>query len=148
MTVEIQQISQEAHIPIQQQFELWAQLLLNKTNEAVLIRIVDKAESQQLNHQYRHKNAPTNVLSFPDTLPFEINPFIGDLIICAPIITEQAIAQNKPIEAHWAHMVIHGMLHLHGYDHINAEDATIMEQIEINLLKQLGIPNPYATYYL
>ncbi len=148
MTVEIQQISQEAHIPIQQQFELWAQLLLNKANEAVLIRIVDKAESQQLNHQYRHKNAPTNVLSFPDTLPFEINPFIGDLIICAPIITEQAIAQNKPIEAHWAHMVIHGMLHLHGYDHINAEDATIMEQIEINLLKQLGIPNPYATYYL
>ena len=146
MTVELQKISQAPDMPTLQNFELWVQVALEDPHHAVLIRLVDEIESQQLNAQYRGKNNSTNVLSFPDHLPFEINPFIGDLVICAPLVSIEAKAQNKPISAHWAHLVIHGTLHLRGFDHIQAADAKIMENLEIQLLKKFNIPNPYENH--
>ena len=110
----------------------------------VTIRLVDIAESQTLNHQYRNKNKPTNVLSFPFEVPDEIElNLLGDLVICADIVENEAKEQNKTINDHWAHMVIHGCLHLLGFDHISDSEAEIMESIEINSLAKLGITNPY-----
>ena len=112
----------------------------------VCIRVVDSDESRQLNHSYRDKDKPTNVLSFPFTVPDNIpidSTLLGDLIICAPLVAEEAMQQGKESIAHWAHLVIHGILHLLGYDHIEDNDAKIMETIEIELLEQLGYPNPY-----
>ena len=101
-------------------------------------------ESQQLNHQYRQKDKPTNVLSFPFEVPegIDIN-LLGDLIICADVVIKEAQEQNKKCDDHWAHLVIHGCLHLLGYDHIKENEATEMESIEIKLLSTLGIDNPY-----
>lgn len=110
------------------------------------IRLVNSTEIQQLNFNYRNKNKATNVLSFPSELPKNIAlaiPLIGDIIICCEIIEEEAIEQHKTNEAHFAHLVIHGVLHLLGYDHVSASDAAIMEPIEIQLLNTLGIANPY-----
>jgi probable rRNA maturation factor len=109
------------------------------------IRIVDKREMIELNSTYRHKHKPTNVLSFPFDMPEECDELrmLGDIVICAEVIQEEAQAQQKTLEAHWAHMVIHGTLHLLGFDHERNEDAEIMEAEEINLLRQLGFANPY-----
>lgn len=115
----------------------------DKTRE-ISIRIVDREESRTLNGQYRGKPTPTNILSFPADFPPGVDaPLLGDLAICAPVIEQEAEQQQKPPEAHWAHMVIHGTLHLLGYDHIEAGDAHKMEALEIALLDQLGYPNPY-----
>ncbi|MBL0709431.1 MAG: rRNA maturation RNase YbeY [Colwellia sp.] len=110
------------------------------------IRLVNIDESQQLNHQYRHKNKPTNVLSFPFEVPdgIELN-LLGDLIICASVVEQEAKEQNKTLFDHWAHMVIHGCLHLLGYDHINDDDAQDMENLEISILAGLAIKNPYES---
>jgi len=142
MPVEIQHQVTAPEIPIDQTLQDWAQILL-KDQQQVLIRIVDKQESQQLNFQYRQQDKATNVLSFPDDLPIEINPFIGDLVICAEIVKEQAENQSKSIAAHWAHMIIHGILHLQGFDHQNNHEAKIMEAQEIKTLKKLNFANPY-----
>lgn len=113
-------------------------------NEDMTIRVVDSNESQQLNHQYRGKDKPTNVLSFPSDLPEEIGiNLLGDLVICAPVVAEEAKQQSKPLLAHWAHMVIHGTLHLQGYDHIEDDQAEAMEALEIKLLQGLNFANPY-----
>ncbi len=114
-------------------------------NEAeVTIRIVDEAESQQLNFDYREKDKPTNVLSFPFQAPPGIElPLLGDLIICAQVVAREAEEQNKALEAHWAHMVVHGCLHLLGFDHINEADAEEMEAEEVQILHDLGYANPY-----
>ncbi|MBV1881588.1 MAG: rRNA maturation RNase YbeY [Pseudomonadales bacterium] len=108
------------------------------------IRLVDREESAQLNETYRHKTGPTNVLSFPfeatDNIPI---PLLGDIVICAAIVEEEAREQNKLINHHWAHMVIHGTLHLLGYDHIQSSDAVIMENLEITIMAHLGLRNPY-----
>lgn len=110
----------------------------------VTIRIVDEAESQQLNFDYREKDKPTNVLSFPFQAPPGIElPLLGDLVICAQVVAREAEEQNKPLEAHWAHMVIHGSLHLLGFDHINDADAEEMEAEEVQILQDLGYANPY-----
>ena len=114
-----------------------------KTAEAYLL-IVDEGESKLLNQRWRNKNQPTNILSFPAEIPKEVNsPVIGDLVACAPIIELEAKKQGKSLEAHWAHMIIHGGLHLLGYDHILDKDATEMEGLEINALSELGYGNPY-----
>lgn len=127
-------------------FQLWVDAALASYNKdfELTIRIVDTQESQSLNHQYRHKNAPTNVLSFPFDVPdgVELN-LLGDLVICADVVLKEAQQQNKLIESHWAHMVIHGCLHLLGFDHIDDGEAEEMEALEINIMKKLGYPNPY-----
>lgn len=113
----------------------------------VTVRIVTAAESRQLNKQYRGKDAPTNVLSFPFEAPPGIDlesSFIGDLALCADVIHREAREQEKPVTNHWAHMTIHGTLHLLGYDHQNNDDAETMEALETALLAEHQIPDPYA----
>lgn len=114
------------------------------TTTELTIRIVDLDEMTELNTTYRHKSGPTNVLSFPfesDEMDEEI--LIGDIVICAPIVNQEADAQKKTADAHWAHMVVHGTLHLLGHDHEIEAEALVMEQKEIAILKSLGFKNPY-----
>ena len=138
-------------LPAIDDFQRWADVALRGDGNAeVVIRIVDEAESRELNHHYRGQDKPTNVLSFPMELPEELaavvdENMLGDLIICAPVVAHEALEQHKVLQHHWAHMVIHGMLHLQGYDHIEADEAEEMESLEIKLLQQLGIDNPYGT---
>lgn len=113
-------------------------------NSEVLIRIVAPAEIQALNQQYRHKNTPTNVLAFPFAAPATIvSPLLGDIVICHEVLATEAFAQHKPLKDHYTHILIHGFLHLLGYDHIEETDATQMEQLEIIILHELNIANPY-----
>lgn len=149
--LDVQYIDDQAEEPpSRSQLLNWANLaLVDKESAQVTIRIVDETESQTLNKTYRDKDKSTNVLSFPMELPEELSqnldiPMQGDLVICAPVVEREAKEQNKSSESHWAHMVIHGMLHLQGYDHITDEEAEAMESLEINLLQQLGIDNPYG----
>lgn len=117
----------------------------------LVVRVVDANESQSLNAQYRQKDKPTNVLSFPFENPpglvdlGEALPYLGDLVICAEIVDREAKEQGKPVEAHWAHMIVHGCLHLQGFDHINDEDAEEMERLETEILKGLGFESPYES---
>ncbi|OHU85739.1 MULTISPECIES: rRNA maturation RNase YbeY [Pseudoalteromonas] len=148
MSVELDlQIACEfADLPSQQQFELWADKALSPYLEhaELTIRIADEKESQELNHQYRGKNKPTNVLSFPFEAPAGIElPLVGDLIICPQVVKAESIEQEKSFHEHFAHMVIHGCLHLLGFDHINEKDAEEMESLEKEFLAQLGISDPY-----
>jgi probable rRNA maturation factor len=112
---------------------------LNNSETEVTLRIVDEAESQALNFQYRKKNKPTNVLAFP----YETSEYLGDLVVCAPIVEAEASEQGKKLIAHWAHLLIHGILHLQDYDHVEEQERRKMEAMEIKLLKQLGYENPY-----
>lgn len=143
--IELQIASKNKNLPSLKQLQKWVALTLKKTrrkNKTLLIRIVAKKESQKLNSTFRHKNKPTNVLSFPFADATKTN-FLGDLVICAPIVALEAKEQQKPLQAHWAHMVIHGVLHLLGYDHIKRAEAERMEGLEIRLLAELGYDNPY-----
>ncbi len=119
---------------------------MSNNNFELTIRLVNNEESQQLNLQYREKDKPTNVLSFPFEVPegIELN-LLGDLVICAQVVAQEADAQNKALFDHWAHMVIHGCLHLMGYDHINDKDALEMEALEVEILAKLAINDPYET---
>lgn len=148
LILDLQFACEKDGLPSEQDFKNWSKIALPNTDEEyeITIRLVDETESQALNHQYRGKNKPTNVLSFPFEAPEGVQlPLLGDLVICRQIVEQEALAQNKTIIQHWAHMCIHGILHLRGYDHINEEDAEEMEGIEIALLSQLSIPNPYLT---
>ncbi|MDA8389940.1 MAG: rRNA maturation RNase YbeY [Gammaproteobacteria bacterium] len=107
------------------------------------MRIVGAHEGAGLNRQYRHKNHPTNVLSFPYDTYGGRTRFLGDLAICGPVVDSEAQAAGIPAEAHWAHMVIHGIMHLRGYDHVDDEGAAVMERLESQVLKSLGFPDPY-----
>lgn len=108
------------------------------------IRFVDEKESAELNQQYRHTTGPTNILSFPFEAPAGIEiELLGDLVICADVVKKQALEQQKEETAHWAHMVVHGVLHLLGYDHLTDAEADVMETKEIKILSQLGYPDPY-----
>ena len=133
--------------PSTSDFQHWAELaLVDDRTAQVSIRIVNEDESQSLNRNYRGKDRPTNVLSFPMDVPEELNiPMLGDLVICAPVVEREAREQHKSPTEHWAHMVIHGMLHLQGYDHVSDEQALEMESLEIKLLHQLGFANPYES---
>ena len=146
VSVDIQIASRSQHIPGNTALEHWAAIAVgtHKSNAEISLRIVDKEESQALNNQYRGKDKPTNVLSFPAEFPAEVDiPFLGDLVICAPIVEQEAQTQQKSIDVHWAHMVIHGTLHLLGYDHIEDSEAEQMEALEIQLLASMEYPNPY-----
>lgn len=143
--IDLQNDESLTDLPDQQDFEAWvdAALMQNFDNLEQTIRVVGKAESGALNLQYRGNDAPTNVLSFTadnDYLDYEC---LGDLVICAPIVEQEAYQQNKSLRAHWAHMVVHGMLHLQGYDHQNTTEADKMEAQEAKILSTLGYSNPY-----
>ncbi|BBN82402.1 endoribonuclease YbeY [Pseudoalteromonas sp. A25] len=144
--VDLQIACEFEDLPSQAQFELWASKALQPYLEhsELTIRIADEHESQELNHQYRGKNKPTNVLSFPFEAPPGIElPLVGDLIICPQVVKQEAIEQEKSFHEHFAHMVIHGCLHLLGFDHINEQDAMEMESLEKEFLATLGISDPY-----
>jgi probable rRNA maturation factor len=142
------QIATEAvdKLPSEADFRLWVEKALPTIGEEfeVTIRIVDEEESHALNHEYRGKDKPTNVLSFPFEAPPGLElPLLGDLVICTQIVEQEAVEQKKPLLHHWAHMTIHGILHLRGYDHINDDEADEMESIETQLLASLSISDPY-----
>ena len=149
VTVDIQNVIQELDVPASKDIQDWVIVALNQAGYAeetaeLTIRIVDREESCHLNSEYRGKNKPTNVLSFP----FEAPPgvpcdLLGDLIISHHVVKQEATEQNKPLSAHWAHMVVHGTLHLLGFDHLESEQAEEMEAIEIKSLSQFNISNPY-----
>ena len=117
---------------------------ISENLEEITIKIVDKTESQQLNETFRHKKGPTNILSFSyDQIPGFEQTSLGDLAICAEIVENEANSLNIDISDHWAHLTIHGTLHLLGYDHIEEDDAKIMEALEVSILKHFNIANPY-----
>lgn len=133
-------------VPDNGAFELWVQQALGQRQgeTQLTIRITDESEITDLNRTYRGKDKPTNVLSFPFDAPPGIElPLLGDIVICARVVADEAVQQGKPLQAHWAHMVVHGVLHLLGYDHIDEEEAQEMEGLEIQLLTGLGYANPY-----
>jgi probable rRNA maturation factor len=141
--IDIQIESSEDDIPPPAELISWTHAALETDAAEITIRIVDEAESALLNLQYRSKTGPTNVLSFPMSSPHQDKLLLGDIIICAPLVAKEAREQDKPCHEHWAHLTIHGILHLQGYDHQNEQDATRMEAQEISILSCLGIPNPY-----
>jgi conserved hypothetical protein TIGR00043 len=136
-------------LPSEAQFHRWLSAAVSpfQAVSEVTIRLVDEAESQELNHTWRGKDKPTNVLSFPFEAPpgIEDFPLLGDLIICRQVVEQEAQAQEKSLEAHWAHMVIHGSLHLLGYDHIIDEEAEEMEALETEIMLALGYTDPYIS---
>ena len=143
--VDIQIVTEFETIPEKNEFEGWVSAALQSDfdNLEQTIRIVDEAEIQSLNSQFRASNTPTNILSFPSEIPHIDYQNLGDLIICAPIVLSEAKQQGKDIIAHWAHLVVHGMLHLQGYDHEDDESAKKMEALEVKILSTLGYSNPY-----
>ena len=147
LEVDIQRATEASGLPNDESLRRWAGLALrDKPGHELTIRLVDDDESRSLNHEYRGKNYPTNVLSFPSDLPPELNiPLLGDLVICVPVVLREAAEQNKTPDAHWAHMVIHGCLHLLGYDHMEDAEAEEMENLERHLLAELGIADPYLS---
>lgn len=147
-------------IPQLDDLQKWshAALQISKKNQAIslVIRFVNEDEGIDLNHTYRDKNVATNVLSFPYEVPdYAVDipelqdeysqQHLGDLVLCEKVVIAEAKAQNKTLEQHWAHLIIHGVLHLQGYDHINDDDAVNMESLEIKILESLGFSNPYDT---
>jgi probable rRNA maturation factor len=135
----LQNASALAEIPAKNVFRKWAKAALRVDCE-VTIRIVDAQEALELNSTFRGKDYATNVLTFPLT---ETPHLMGDIIICAPVVIAEAKAQHISIEAHFAHLTVHGILHLHGYDHVTEEQAALMESIEVTTLQNLGYANPY-----
>ncbi|UYU32971.1 rRNA maturation RNase YbeY [Siccibacter colletis] len=133
-------------LPDEAQFQAWLDAVIPQFQEEaeVTIRLVDEPESHELNLTYRGKDKSTNVLSFPFEAPPGIElPLLGDLIICRQVVEREAVEQDKPLNAHWAHMVIHGSLHLLGYDHIEDDEAEEMEGIETEIMLALGFADPY-----
>ncbi len=146
--IEIQNVFASAGQPDIQQFQQWVDAALSDYSQdtELLIRIVDEPEIAALNNQYRQKSGSTNILSFPFETPEiaqEDYDFLGDLIICAPVVEREALEQHKAVHDHWAHMLVHGVLHLLGYDHMDDDEAQIMEEKEITILQTLHINNPY-----
>ena len=158
--LDLQQVVSSDAIPTQEKMESWIRQALLLEREAhksgknddeyeLTIRVVDQDEIQSLNLTYRHKDKATNVLSFPfENFPVDTPetiqlPLLGDLVICHDIVVAEAKQQAKTIEAHWAHMVVHGVLHLKGYDHIDDTEAQIMESLEIKILHHFNFSNPY-----
>lgn len=147
--IDLQLACEATELPSLELFQRWADITLATVTDQVFeltIRLVTIEESQQLNSQYRQKDKPTNVLSFPFEVPegIELN-LLGDLVVCVSVVEQEAKEQNKALFDHWAHMIIHGCLHLLGYDHINDADADEMEALEIKILAELSISNPYES---
>ena len=139
---------QETGLPTLEQIEQWATAAVQPQSDEVemTVRIVDEAESHALNLNYRGKDCPTNVLSFPFECPDEVElPLLGDLVICRQVVEREAQEQDKPVMVHWAHMVVHGSLHLLGYDHIEDDEAEEMESLETQIMTGLGFADPYLS---
>jgi len=154
MTVllDIQLVSEQAGIPGREAMQQWLDAALQDSHPGaeVVVRVVDEQESHDLNLQYRDQDKPTNVLSFPFETPAVVLPdmeseLLGDLVICAPVVASEAIEQGKSLEAHWAHMLVHGALHLCGYDHQNDVQANEMEALETDIIVGLGFAPPYES---
>ena len=145
--LEVQRIIDSSLLPSDEELLLWVEKALvdYQRDTEILIRIVDTQEITELNEQYRHKQGATNILSFPFEMPEGIEGvnLLGDLVVCAEVLQQEAIMQNKTLQDHWAHIIIHGILHLIGFDHGNETQALEMETKEIHLLQQLNIDNPY-----
>jgi len=164
LEIELQNPYHYQGIPAIEQLNQWANAALQADNNrhngrcTLVIRIVDQAEGLQLNRDYRMKEKATNILSFPFEAPpaewgaeldKEFNlPHLGDLVICEPVLRQEAMQYNKSLQQHWAHLLVHGTLHLQGFDHISDEDAIIMETLEISILGKLGFANPYAEEFI
>jgi len=152
--IDLQIALDAADIPGVDEFTRWADAALAEAGRAepveITVRVVDAEEGRTLNRDYRGKDGPTNVLSFPSDLPgflraqLEVLP-LGDLVICAPVVAAEAAAEGRPLRAHWAHLTVHGVLHLLGFDHGDEADAGVMEAREVAALAALGMDNPYAT---
>ncbi len=146
--IEIQYATEINDLPEEGLIKKWVNSSLNGyiENAELTIRIVDKAEGAQLNEKWRNAQGPTNVLSFPYSDLNETTKSIqGDIVICAPVILREAAEQKKSVDAHWAHIIVHGILHLLGYDHDNENDANEMESLETSILGKLKIPDPYIS---
>jgi len=144
--LDFQIVSKSEHLPSQAMFQTWVDAILTDESQdsEIVIRIVDEDEMIQFNDQYRGKKSVTNILSFPFDPPEQAeSDLLGDLLVCAPVVEIEAQQQNKSLEHHWAHMIIHGVLHLIGYDHIDDLEAEEMESLEIKILKIIKINNPY-----
>lgn len=147
--VEVQYACQFPHLPDKKMFTRWVKAIAQNIPRSqkmmeLTIRIVDASEGRELNEQWRHRSYATNVLSFPFESPAGLLfPLLGDIVICAPVVEQEAKEQNKSLWAHWAHLVIHGTLHLLGHDHLEETQAQVMESLEIAALQSLGYPNPY-----
>jgi probable rRNA maturation factor len=146
LALDLQCATTVSELPAPGDFRRWTEAALTgRRAEAELsIRLVDEAESRELNRHYRGKDRPTNVLSFPADLPPVVrSPLLGDLVICAPLVAQEAREQDKEPLHHWAHLVVHGVLHLVGYDHQNETEAATMEAAEREILAGIGLPDPY-----
>jgi probable rRNA maturation factor len=138
-------------VPDESELRRWIGAALagrRETGTEISLRLVDEAEMSQLNQTWRGRQGPTNVLSFPADLPAELDlPLLGDIVVCVPVVRREAAEQAKPLEAHWAHMLVHGALHLLGYDHVSDDDAEVMEALESRILGTLNYPCPYRGDY-
>ena len=145
ITVDLQNDDTLGSVPDACRFQTWVEAALqqNYTEFQQTVRIVDATESRDLNYRYRGKDSSTNVLAFPGDSEYLEYTCLGDLVICAPVVVAEAAEQGKTTEAHWAHLVVHGMLHLQGFDHQNDADTRQMETLEIKILDGLGYNNPY-----
>jgi probable rRNA maturation factor len=143
--LEVQRLVDDPRVPDDGCFRGWVDAALDGQGDcAVNLRIVDLAEGWALNRDWRGKDAATNVLSFPADMPeVDGKRILGDVVLCAPVIEQEASEQGKSLEAHWAHLVTHGLLHLLGFDHISGTQAAAMETREIEVLERLGFSNPY-----
>lgn len=152
LALEIQRVSEVVELPRDSELRYWAAAALagrRAGSVELVIRIVDETEGAALNWDYRHREGPTNVLSFPFLVPPPVqSPLLGDLVICAPLVAREAAEQGKAPSAHWAHLVIHGVLHLLGHDHRTEAEAQAMEALERQILISVDVPDPYATEVL
>ena len=145
LELDVQYVTECTALPLESQLLHWSLAVLGDTEAVLSLRIVDEAESAELNQRYRHKHGPTNVLSFPfENPPGVVTGILGDIVICAPVVRREAKEQGKPEVAHWAHMLVHGIMHLQGFDHIHQEDAERMETAETQILTALGFADPYV----
>ena len=138
----VQYATNSTDVPTRPQFRRWVKAALMQEAEIVL-RIVDEAEGCELNHQFRNKDYATNVLTF---VYDDTQPLTGDIVLCAPVISQEAQEQHKNLTAHYAHLTVHGILHLQGRDHIEEAEAIVMEQMETQILAQLGYDDPYTEH--
>ena len=136
----VQYATESSEVPTRPQFRRWVKAALQRDAE-VALRLVDEAEGRDLNRQFRGKDYATNVLTF---VYDDTQPLTGDIVLCVPVVQHEAQQQHKDLIAHYAHLTVHGILHLQGYDHMVDADAAEMEQLEIAILAKLGYPDPYA----
>ena len=138
----VQYATNSTDVPTRPQFRRWVKAALTRGAEIVL-RIVDEAEGCELNHQFRNKDYATNVLTF---VYDDTQPLTGDIVLCEPVVSKEAQQQHKNLIAHYAHLTVHGILHLQGYDHIEEAEAVVMEQLETQILSRLGYDDPYTEH--